>query len=113
MNQEGVLAVMGVVKFINQIRKRSNMAKGKIRHLPKQLLSRKIISVLIDDFAFYGSVPFFLLVILWSYFTGLTDLFWRLSYTFLLSVIVILVVKGIHYKERPRAEEFSIFMEKI
>jgi membrane-associated phospholipid phosphatase len=85
----------------------------KLRGLPKQLMSKKILSLILDDFSFFGSVPFYLFVTLSAYFIGNTELFLRLSYGFLIAFIVLLAVKTVHYKERPQKEEFNIFMERM
>jgi len=106
-----VRIVRHVKRFINSLRIKKTM--GKIRSLPKQFVSRKLIKILLDDFAFAGSVPFFLLVTMWSYFVGNIVLFYRLLYGLIISFVVIIIVKGLHYKDRPRKEEFSTFMEKI
>ena len=89
------------------------MARKSLRKLPKQLMSRKILALLLDDFSAFGSVPFYLLVTLTTFFLGNFTLFSRLAYGFLIGFITILIIKNIHYKDRPQKEEFTIFMEKI
>ncbi len=90
------------------------MKKGRsIKKLPSELMSVKIFRLLFDDFSFFGSIPFYLFLLLLFFFIGNMDLFFRLLYTFLLSIIVILVIKNVHYKDRPQKEEFTIFMEKV
>jgi len=88
------------------------MAK-RIRRLPKQLMSKKLLALILDDFSFFGSVPFYIFATLGIYFMGNTGLFSRLAYSFLIGFIIILIVKNFHYKDRPQKEEFSIFMEKV
>jgi membrane-associated phospholipid phosphatase len=87
--------------------------KRSLSGLPKQFISKKILSVLLEDFAFFGSVPFLFTVLIFSYFSGELLLFKRIIYTTLLGFIVSLIITKIHYKDRPRKEEFSIFMEKV
>lgn len=90
------------------------MAKKKsIKRLPRQLMSRKIFSLIFDDFSFFGSLPFFLFITLSALFIGNIELFYRLAYFLLISIIVIIAIKTIHYKDRPQKEEFDIFMEKM
>jgi len=81
--------------------------------ITKQLMSRKIWRIILDEVGFFGSLPFFIFVTLASLAVGKAELFERLGYSFLISFIVILVIKGTHYKDRPQKEEFNIFMEKI
>jgi len=89
------------------------MAKKQLRKLPKQLMSKKIISLIIDDFSFFGSFAFLFFVIAFAYFTKNTELFYRLSYFLLIGILVLIAIKSIHYKDRPQKEEFGIFMEKM
>ena len=87
--------------------------KSKIRKIPTQLISKKIISLILDDISFFGSIPFFLFIAAMAYIFGNNVLFSRMAYLFILSLIVVIAIKSIHYKDRPQKEEFSIFMEKI
>ena len=89
------------------------MAQRSIRRLPRQLVSRKLLSLALDDFSFFGSVPFYVFVTLTLFFIGNIELFSRLAYSFLISFILLLIIKNVHYKDRPRKEEFTMFMEKI
>ena len=86
---------------------------AKIRKIPKQLMSKKIISLILDDVSFFGSIPFFLFITGIAFFFGNNVLFSRMAYTFLLSLIIVIAIKSVHYKDRPQKEEFSIFMEKM
>lgn len=85
----------------------------RIRKLPKQLMSKKLLGLILDDFSLFGSVPFYWFITLGMYFIGNMLLFSRLAYSWLIGFIIILIVKNVHYKDRPRKEEFSIFMEKV
>lgn len=89
------------------------MKKRSIKKIPKQLISRKLFSLLLDDFSFFGSTPFYIFITLCAFFIGNTELFLRLSYAALIAFILILAIKTIHYKDRPQKEEFSMFMEKM
>ena len=89
------------------------MARKSLRRLPKQLMSRKILSLILDDFSAFGSVPFYLFVALTAYFIGNVELSSRLAYSFLIGFIAIIIIKNVHYKDRPQKEEFTIFMEKV
>lgn len=87
--------------------------RRQIRRLSKQLMSKKIFRLILDDFSMFGSLPFYFLVTISAYFIGNTELFLRLLYCFMLSFLVVLVIKSVHYKDRPQKEEFTIFMEKV
>lgn len=87
--------------------------KRSIKKLPKQLFSKKLLALVIDDFALFGSVPFYLFLTLAAYFFNQMQLFSWLVYSFLIAFILILVIKTVHYKDRPQKEEFKIFMEKV
>ncbi|MDO8481388.1 MAG: phosphatase PAP2 family protein [Nanoarchaeota archaeon] len=76
-------------------------------------MSKKLASKILDDFSLFGSMPFFLLVTLIAGFAGNSSLFERLAYSFLISFITIVTIKGLHYKERPQKEEFNMFMERV
>jgi membrane-associated phospholipid phosphatase len=87
--------------------------KPSIKRIPKQLMSKKVFGLLVNDFSFLGNVPFYLFVMLVSYFSGNIELFNWLAYTFVLGIIVVFSIKSIHYKDRPQKEEFNIFIEKM
>jgi len=87
--------------------------KKSITSIPKQLVSKKLLATLLDEFAFFGGIPFYVLVTLFAYFIGQKELYLALIYCFLLSFIIKLIITSLHYKERPRKQEFTIFMEKI
>ena len=91
------------------------MAKKKrsLSKIPKQWVSKKILRILLDDFALFGSVPFYVLVTMFAYFIGNKELFLRMVYTFLIGFVVVIAIKKVHYKDRPQKEEFNIFMEKV
>ncbi|MBS3106529.1 phosphatase PAP2 family protein [Candidatus Woesearchaeota archaeon] len=76
-------------------------------------MSKKLAGKLLDDFSLFGSMPFYVIVTLVTYFAGNRLLFERLAYGFLLSFIVIVTIKHFHYKDRPQKEEFTMFMERI
>jgi len=88
------------------------MSTKKAR-LHRQLMSKKILGYLLDDFSLFGSLPFYLLVMAGSYFIGNIELFLRLAYCLLITIIIILTIKNIHFKDRPQKEEFNILMEKV
>jgi len=81
----------------------------KINHL----MSKKILALILDDFSFFGSIPFFAFATFVVYLTGNLILFERLAYCFVISLIVVIGIKSAHFKDRPQKEEFSIFMEKV
>ncbi len=85
----------------------------KLRKIHSQLISKKIINNFLDDFGIFGSIPFYALVMLITYFLGNLSLLYRLGYGFMLSMIVVISIKSFHYKDRPQKEEFTIFMEKV
>lgn len=91
------------------------MAKKKrgLRRLPKELMSRKILRLLLDDFSLFGSMAFYFFVVIIAHFIGNNELFSRLVYAFLIAFIVVITIKSLHYKDRPQKEEFNIFMEKV
>jgi membrane-associated phospholipid phosphatase len=82
------------------------------RRISKHLVSKKILSIILDDFSFFGSLPFYGLVTLVTYFVN-PQLFMRLIYCFIVSIIVVLTVKSVHYKDRPQKQEFTMFMERV
>ncbi len=80
---------------------------------PNPWISRRLLSLILDDFSFFGSIPFYLFVTLIAYFTNHNLLFSRLGYSFLIGFLAIIAIKKVHYKDRPQKEEFTIFMEKV
>ena len=76
-------------------------------------MSKKLAAKLLDDFSLFGSFPLYFAVLIIVWFMGNHQLFERLAYGFLISFIVIVCIKGFHYKERPQKEEFTMFMERI
>jgi membrane-associated phospholipid phosphatase len=86
--------------------------KRRIR-FHRQLMSKKILKLILDDFSFFGSIPFYVFITLLAYFTGYQTLFFRLAYCLLISFVVVIAIKKIHYRDRPQKEEFDIFMEKV
>ena len=77
------------------------------------ILSKKIIKYFIDDISIFGSISFYWVFSAAFFFLGLYELFNRLAYCFLISIIVVIAIKSVHYKDRPQKEEFTIFMEKM
>jgi membrane-associated phospholipid phosphatase len=89
------------------------MEPRKYRQFHKQLMSKKILNQILDDFSFFGSLPFYVFMVIVTYFLSNYELLLRLIYTLLIGTIVVIIVKNIHYKDRPQREEFTIFMEKM
>ena len=90
------------------------MVKGKFfTRLQRQILSRSIIQHFFLDISLFGSIPFYWAFAFGLYFAGMDRWFFQLAYCFLLSMVIVIVIKSIHYKDRPIKEEFSIFMEKM
>ncbi|MBD3163854.1 phosphatase PAP2 family protein [Candidatus Woesearchaeota archaeon] len=88
------------------------MAK-RFTKLPKQLMSIKLLKLILDDFSFFGSIPFYIFVTLSAGFMHNIQLFKQLAYSFLIAFIITMVAKNVHYRDRPQKEEFTIFMEKM
>jgi undecaprenyl-diphosphatase len=87
--------------------------RKSLRKLPRELMTTKLFKALLDDFSFFGSIPFYLFVTLVIYFLGNQELFLRLLYTLLIGFVLIIIIKRVHYKDRPQKEVFDAFMEKI
>ena len=85
----------------------------QISAFSRQLISRKILRVVLDDLAVFGSIPFYVLVLIIMYLSANMALFYRLLACFIVSMAIIIIVKSTHFKHRPRKEEFTIFMEKV
>ncbi len=84
-----------------------------MRKLSRQLMSRKVFYIILNELGHFGSIPFFIFVTLAALYLGSYTLFERLAYSLLISITLILIIKGTHYKDRPQKEEFSIFLEKV
>ena len=68
------------------------MAKRKtINGLSKQIISKKIMAVTLDDFSLFGSLPFYAFVVIISYYLN-TVLFTRLIYSLLLTLIIVFAI---------------------
>ncbi|MBR9699878.1 phosphatase PAP2 family protein [Candidatus Woesearchaeota archaeon] len=87
--------------------------KKSIRKLPKQFMSRKILRIILDDISNFGSIPFYILILAAMLFIERGEFFFRLFYSFLIAMALIIVIKSVHFKDRPQKEEFSIFIEKV
>lgn len=89
------------------------MKNRSIKKLPNHIISRKLLSKILDDFSMFGSTPFYLFVTIAAFYLGNTTLAFRLVYGGLIGIIVILIIKTVHYKDRPQKEEFTLFIDKL
>jgi len=76
-------------------------------------MSRKLMLRILDDFSMFGSTPFYLVTTLALFFMNNIVLAKQLLFSYIAGHILILIIKSLHYKERPQKEEFTMFMEKM
>ena len=74
---------------------------------------KKLIGSLIDSFSFFGALPFYLFLSFFIFFSGNEKLFERLIIGIIFCYAVVILIRIVYYKERPRKIEHGNIIEKV
>lgn len=74
---------------------------------------RKHLDSLFRDFTTFGGAPFFGLVLLFALLFWQLELFWKLLFGFVFTVLITIIIRKFYFKERPHHEEHHNTLEKL
>jgi undecaprenyl-diphosphatase len=76
-------------------------------------MSNRIVNSLIRDLSSFGGLPFYLFLSFFVMLLGELKLFLWLIIGMIISYLIVIIIRIIFYKERPRKEKYNTFIEKI
>ncbi|MEK6845544.1 MAG: phosphatase PAP2 family protein [Nanoarchaeota archaeon] len=81
--------------------------------IEKVLFYRKHLDSIFRDFTTFGGAPFFGLMMLFALLFWQIELFGKLLFGFVFTIVITIIIRRFYFKERPRHEEHHNTLEKL
>ena len=69
--------------------------------------------IVIRDITSLGGTPFYLLILLFTLVFGQAMLFWQLFAGMVFVTLIVILVRSVYFRDRPRKQEYSNILEKL
>lgn len=74
---------------------------------------KKSINNTIKEFSLFGSLPFYVFIVLFLFILGYRVLSIKLILGLIFSYFLVFLIRWIYFKDRPKKEKYNNFLEKI